>query len=144
MSTDQRASERVGELIHNAFESLLQVNTDLERLQDLIGLGMDLRQLFAPHSQTAWKFMVPQEKRLRENWEKFISALEGVDSSSIGATSPPQVGAEPAAGAVGLVPAPALVQPATAVPLIQKVESAEDTDFKVLVAASICSIRRFY
>lgn len=82
MSTDQRASERVGELIHHAFESLLQVNTDLERLQDLIGLGMDLKQLLAPHSQITLKFMVPQEQRFRENWNNFISAVEGVGSSS--------------------------------------------------------------
>jgi len=81
MSTDQRASERVGELIHHAFESLLQANTDLERLQDLIGLGMDLRQLLAPHSQSTWKFMVPQEQRFRENWKKFISAVEEAESS---------------------------------------------------------------
>jgi len=81
MSTDQRASERIGELIHDAFESLLQVNTNLERLQDLIGLGMDLGRLLAPHSQATWKFMVPQEQRFRENWNKFISATEGAESS---------------------------------------------------------------
>lgn len=89
MSTDQRASERVGELIHHAFESLLQANTDLERLQDLIGLGMDLKQLLAPHSQTTWKFMVPQEQRFRENWNKFISALETAEAS---ASRPQQAG----------------------------------------------------
>ena len=82
MTTDQRASERVGELIHHAFESLLQVNTDLERLQDLIGLGMDSKHILAPHSLETWKYMVPQEKRFRENWGKFIVALEGADSSS--------------------------------------------------------------
>ena len=82
MSTDQRASERVGELIHHAFESLLQANTDLERLQDLLGLGMDLKQLLAPHSQMTWKFIAPQEERFRENWKKFVSAMEGVGSSS--------------------------------------------------------------
>ena len=81
MSTDQRASERVGELIHHAFEALLKANTDLERVQDLIGLGMDLNQLLAPHSQATWKFMVPQEQRFRENWNKFISAMEGTESS---------------------------------------------------------------
>ena len=82
MSTDQRVSERVGELIHHAFESLLQANTDLERLQDLIGLGMDLKQLLVPHSPTTWKFMVPQEQRFRENWNKFLSAVEGAESSA--------------------------------------------------------------
>ena len=86
MSTDQRASERVGELIHHAFESLLQANTDLERLQDLIGLGMDLKQLLTPHSQMTRKFMAPQEQRFRENWSKFISAVEGAESN----TSHPQ------------------------------------------------------
>jgi len=95
MSTDQRASERVGELIHHAFESLLQANTALERLQDLIGLGMDLKQLMAPHSQSTWRFMVPQEQRFRENWKKFISTVEGVESiashpqqAAVGATEP--------------------------------------------------------
>ena len=82
MSTDQRASERVGQLIHHAFESLLQANTDLERLQDLLGLGMDLKQLLVPHSQMTWKFMAPQEERFRENWKKLVSAMEGVVSSS--------------------------------------------------------------
>lgn len=82
MSTNQRASERVGQLIHHAFESLLQANTDLERLQDLIGLGMDLKELLAPHSQMTWKFIAPQEQRFRENWAKFISAVEGAESSA--------------------------------------------------------------
>lgn len=87
MSTNQRASERVGQLIHHAFESLLQANTDLERLQDLIGLGMDLKELLAPHSQMTWKFIAPQEQRFRENWAKFISAVEGAESS-VGHTQP--------------------------------------------------------
>lgn len=82
MSTNQRASERVGQLIHHAFESLLQANTDLERLQDLIGLGMDLKELLAPHSQMTWKFIAPQEQRFRENWTKFISAVEGAESNA--------------------------------------------------------------
>ena len=82
MSTDQRASDRVGELIHHAFESLLQANKDLERLQDLLGLGMDSRQLLAPHSQMTWKFMAPQEEKFRENWKKFVSAMQDVESSS--------------------------------------------------------------
>jgi hypothetical protein len=81
MSTDQRASERVGELIHHAFDSLLQATTDLERLQDLIGLGMDLKTLLAPHSQAMFKFMVPQEQRFRENWDKFLSVMEAAESS---------------------------------------------------------------
>lgn len=47
---------------------------------------MDLKQLLSPHSQTTWKFMVPQEQRFRENWGKFISSVEGAESSA----SPPQ------------------------------------------------------
>lgn len=82
MSTDQRASERVGELIHHTFDSLLQANTGLERLRDLIGLGMDLGQLLAPHSQMTWKLMVPQEKRFRENWDEFMSVMRGVGLSA--------------------------------------------------------------
>lgn len=58
MSTDQRASERVGELIQ------------------------DLKQLLAPHCQMTRKFIVPQEKRFRENWDKFISVMEGANSSA--------------------------------------------------------------
>ena len=81
MSTDQRASERVGELIHHAFESLLQANTDFERLRDLCGLGMDSKQLLTPHSQMTWKFMAPQEERFRENWKKFVSAMQDAESS---------------------------------------------------------------
>ena len=82
MSTDQRAPERVGELIQNAFNLLLQVNTGLEMLQFLTGSGTDLNQLLAPHSQTTWEFLVPQEKRFRENWGKFISAMEGASLST--------------------------------------------------------------
>ena len=81
MSTDQRVSERLGELVQDAFEALLRANTNLERLQDLIGLGMDPKELLTPHSQATWKFLVPQEQRFRENWNKFISAMEGVKSS---------------------------------------------------------------
>ena len=83
MSTDQRASERVGELIHHAFESLLQANTDFERLQDLLRLGMDSKQLLTPHSQMTWKFMAPQEERFRENWKKFVAAMQDAESCPI-------------------------------------------------------------
>ena len=83
MSTDQRASERVGELIHHAFESLLQANTDFERLQDLLQLGMDSKQLLTPHSQMTWKFMAPQEEKFRENWNKFVSVMQDAESSTI-------------------------------------------------------------
>ena len=101
MSTDQRASERVGELIHYAYESLLQVNAGLERLQDLIGLGMDLKQLLIPHSQMTWKFMVPQQQKFRENWDKFISSMEDANSS----VGPDLRRVE--AEAIGIKPAPA-------------------------------------
>lgn len=102
MSTDQRASERVGELIHHAFESLLQANTDLERLQDLIGLGMDLKQLLAPHSQMTRKFMVPQEQRFSENWKRFILAVEGAGTST---DRPQQVAVETTEAAPTPLPA---------------------------------------
>lgn len=92
MSTNQRASKKAGELIHNAFESLLQVNADLERLQDLLGLGMDARHLLTPHSQTTWKFLAPQEQKFRENWKKFVSATEAAESS---ANHPQQTAVEP-------------------------------------------------
>lgn len=101
MSTDQRASEKVGELIHYAYESLLQVNAGLERLQDLIGLGMDLKQLLIPHSQMTWKFMVPQQQKFRENWDKFISSMEDANSS----VGPDLRRVE--AEAIGIKPAPA-------------------------------------
>jgi hypothetical protein len=96
MSTDQRASEKVGQLVQNAFESLLQVNTCLERLQDLIGLGMDVEQLLAPHAQVTWKFLVPQEKRLQENWGKFISAVESANLNAATGLSLQQTVAEAA------------------------------------------------
>jgi len=79
MSTDQRATEKVGELIHHVFESLLQVNTDFERLQDLLGLGIDLKQLLAPHSHMTWRFIAPQEERFRESWKKFVSAMQDAE-----------------------------------------------------------------
>ena len=61
---------------------------------------MDLKQLLAPHSQMTWKFMVPQEQRFRENWNKFISAVE----SSTG--RPQQVTVETAKpGSAALLPA---------------------------------------
>ena len=82
MSTDQRASERVGELLHLTFESLSQANAYLERLQDLIGLGIDLEQLLAPHSRMTRKFIVPQEQKFRENWNKFTTAVEDAGSST--------------------------------------------------------------
>ena len=116
MSTDQRASERVGELIHHAFESLLQTNTDLERLQDLIGLGMDLKQLLAPHSQMTQKFMVPQEQRFRENWKRFILAVEGAGSS----TGRPQ---QAAVETTEVVPTP--------LPATQERETIPETQSKV-------------
>ena len=105
MSTDQRASERVGELLHLAFESLSQANAYLERLQDLIGLGIDLKQLLAPHSQMTRKFMAPQEQKFRENWKKFITATEDAGSST---GNPQQMTAET------LEPAPA-ASPTTAI-----------------------------
>jgi uncharacterized protein YoaH (UPF0181 family) len=83
MSTDQRASDRVGELVHDVFEALLQANAALERIQDLIGLGMDLKQLLAPHSQATWNYMAPQQQRFNKNWEKFVSAMEGAAQSSV-------------------------------------------------------------
>ena len=100
--------------MYHAFESLLQANTDLERLQDLIGLGMDLKQLLAPHSQMTWKFMAPQEQRFRENWNKFISAVE----SSVG--HPQQAAVEtvkPGSGA--LLPAIAVQITDAAAPVMQ-------------------------
>jgi len=118
MSTDQRASERIGELIHDAFESLLQVNTNLERLQDLIGLGMDLGRLLAPHSQATWKFMVPQEQRFRENWNKFISATEGAESS----VSRPQQAAVENAEPVP-TPSPVITAQATAEEVLPETQS---------------------
>lgn len=107
MSTDQRASERVGKLIHDAFESLLQANTDLDRLQDLLGLGIDAEYLLAPHSQMTWKFLVPQEQKFRENWKKFISAVENAEPSVI---RPQQV----AVGASGPAPTPPAIAAQTA------------------------------
>lgn len=124
MSTDQRASERVGELIQNAFESLLQVNTYLERLQDLIGLGMDLEQLLAPHTQATWKFMVPQGERLRENWTKFISAVEGTNSSAAPSIQPAVV----MAATVERAPAPF---PSITVPVTEKVTPAIQVEVRL-------------
>ena len=118
MSTDQRASERIGELIHDAFESLLQVNTNLERLQDLIGLGMDLGRLLAPHSQATWKFMVPQEQRFRENWNKFISATEGAESSVSRPQRAPAETVEPAPA-----PSPVITAQATAEEALPETQS---------------------
>lgn len=82
MSTDQKASERIGELVQRVYDSLLQANTDLERIQDLTGLGLDRRQLLTPHSQATWKFVVPQEQKFRESWNNFISAMERVESNA--------------------------------------------------------------
>lgn len=122
MATDQRASERVGELIHRTFESLLQANTDLERLQDLIGLGMGQTQLLAPHSKTTWKFILPQEKRFRENWEKFIAVVNGGHSNvDLPGPSRATVGAVMSDHAPALVPATSIRAQDTVAPVRPKV-----------------------
>jgi len=112
MSTDQRASERVGELIHHAFESLLQANTDFDRLQDLLGLGMDSRQLLTPHSQMTWKFIAPQEERFRENWKKFVSAIQDAESSPIQSQLVVVEAVEPAPVALPAITVQATEEPA--------------------------------
>jgi hypothetical protein len=103
MSIDQRASERVGELIHHAFNSLLQATTDLERLQDLIGLGVYLQTLLAPHSQAMFEFMVLQEQRFRENWDKFLSVMEAAESSVSRPQQPAPEAIEPPPGSLPVI-----------------------------------------
>ena len=66
MSLEQRASQEVGGLIDHVYESLLEANLDLERLRSLGKIGLDLKELLAPHSQTM-KFLAPQVEHLREN-----------------------------------------------------------------------------
>ena len=101
MSTDQIASERIGELIQHVYDSLQQANTDLERIQDLIELGLDRKQLLIPHSQATRKFVVPQEQKFRESWSKFLFAMERVE---LDASSSQQA----AVGTVDTMPASAL------------------------------------
>lgn len=82
MFTEQQMSPKVGELIEDAFYSLLRANEGLEKVQELVGLGMDLSQLLAPHSHTTWKILAPQERRFRENWDRFISAMGRANSNA--------------------------------------------------------------
>ena len=39
------------------------------------------KQLLAPHSQMTCKSMAPQEEWFRENWKKFISAMQDAESN---------------------------------------------------------------
>ena len=119
MSLEQRASQEAGGLIDHAYESLLEVNLDLERLQSLGAIGLDLKELLAPHSPTV-KFLAPQVEHLRENWGRLIRALESADSRSVG-TGPRQevIEAGQAETAPASLPAITVRAPGQASPAIQ-------------------------
>ena len=117
MSTDQKASERIGELVQRVYDSLQQANTDLERIQDLTRLGLDRKQLLAPHSQATWKFVVPQEQKFRESWNEFLSVMEGVESNASNSR-------QATVGTVDPTPAPALPALTTQTP--EAVPAAQD------------------